>query len=156
MFSRDLGLDAAPGIAVLGDDDGAFYGNSQPLQFLVVLGQAVVDENQRGGHVAIDRVGVVGGQLFALLIGGGIYGDRRLLQLGGELRRLDHFEHAFFGRRKQHVEGFDVRVPAPLLELRQNPFGVLLVIRRADVMRARAQAPHVLALVVRAGNGAKF
>ena len=68
---------------------------------------------------------------------------------------LDQFERALFRRREEHVEGFDLRVQAPLLELRQHPLGVVLVVGRADVMRPRGEALHVIVQVLGAGNGAE-
>ena len=115
VLGRDLGLDAAPGIAVARDDDRALDRDAHALELLVVVRDAVVDVDQRRGDVAVDRVGVVGGQLLGLLVGGGIDGQRRLLQLGGELRGLDQFDDALFRRGKEDVEGFDAarRGPTP-------------------------------------------
>ena len=81
VLGRDFGLDAAPGIAVARDHDGAFDRNAQAFELLVVIRDAVVDVDQRRGDVAVDRVGVVGGQLLGLLVGGGIDGQRWFLQL---------------------------------------------------------------------------
>ena len=46
MLGGDLGLDAAPGIAVTRNDDGALDGNAQAVEFFVVAGQAIVDVDQ--------------------------------------------------------------------------------------------------------------
>src|SRR5262249_8929180 len=68
VFRRDLGFDATPGMSVLSDDNCPFNGNSQPLQFLIVLRNSIIDEHQRTRHVAVSRVGVIGGQLLGLLV----------------------------------------------------------------------------------------
>ena len=67
VLGRHLGLDAAPRTAVARDHDGALDGDAQAVELLVVVGHAVVDVDQRRGDVAIDRVGVVGGQLLVVL-----------------------------------------------------------------------------------------
>ena len=66
--------------AVARDDDGALHRDAEPLELLVVLGQAVVDVDERPGHVAVDRVGVVGRQLLGLLAGRRVDGDDRLVE----------------------------------------------------------------------------
>src|SRR5262245_66501710 len=82
MFSRDLRLDAAPGISVTRNYDLVFYGDAQPIELLIVARQTVVYVDQVGGYVAVDRVSVVGRQLLTLLVGSWIASHRRLLQLG--------------------------------------------------------------------------
>ena len=156
VLGGDFGLDAAPGISVTRDHDCALDRNSHALQFLVVIRSAVVDVHQRRGDVAVGRIGVVGGQLFSLLIGCGIDGQRRLLQFGGEFCRLDQFDDPYFRRGKQHVETFDVGVQAPLFEFGEHPLGIVFVIGRADVVRTGGEALHVVTLVLRLGDGAEF
>src|SRR6266436_427419 len=68
VFGSNLGLDAAPGVVVTGDDDLALHGNTHAVELLVVFGNSVVDLDERGGDVAVDRVGVVSGELLGLLI----------------------------------------------------------------------------------------
>src|SRR5229473_2531897 len=68
VFGGNLGLDAAPGVEVAGDDDLALHGNAHALELLVVFRDAVVDIDERSGDVAVDRVGVVSGELLGLLI----------------------------------------------------------------------------------------
>ena len=63
VLGRDLGLDAAPGPAVAGDDDLALHVDAVAGQGLVVAGHAVVDVHEGALHVAVDRVGVVDGKL---------------------------------------------------------------------------------------------
>jgi hypothetical protein len=60
VFRGDFGLDAAPGSAVTGDDYGAFDADAEAIQFFVIFTGAVVDVDQRAGHVAIGGVGVIG------------------------------------------------------------------------------------------------
>ena len=155
MLGRDLGLDAAPRPAITRDYDGTLHGHSQAVEPLVVFGHAVVDIDQRRRDIAIDRVGVVGGQLLVVLAGGGIASYGRLGELGRETLRRDHFEGARLGSGEEHLEGFDVGVQAPLFELRQDPLGVVLIVGRADVMRAGGQALHVVVQILGAGSGAE-
>ena len=156
MLGGDLGLDAAPRAAVARDHDRALHRNAQPVEHFVVLGDAVVHVHQRRGDVAIDGVGVVAGELLGVLPGGGVGGFGGFGQLGREVRRLHHFERALFGRGEEHVEGLDVRVEAPLLQLRQQPLGVVVIVGRADVMRPGAEPLHVGAHVGGVGNGAEL
>src|SRR5206468_12255711 len=46
---------------------------------------------------------------------------------------------------EDNVERFDARVEPEALELGEEPLGVVLVVRRADVVRAGRQPAHVLA-----------
>src|SRR2546430_13931722 len=71
--------------------------------------------------------------------------DRGLLQLGDELRGRHELHDALLGRGEQHVERLDARVEPEALELGEDPVGVVLVVGRADVVRARRQVAHVLA-----------
>ena len=143
MLGRDLGFDAAPRLSVTGDDDGASDRNAKPVEFVVILGPAVVHVHERRRHVAVDGVRVVARQLLALLARRRIDRHRGLFESCREFRGLHEFEQALLRGGKEHVELLDRRVPAPFLELRHDPFGVVLVVRRADMMRPRAQALHV-------------
>src|ERR1051326_7731541 len=143
-------------MAVTRDDNCAFDGDSHAIEFFVVVAQTVVDVDQGAGDVAITGVGVVRWELLILLRRSWIYGDRRLLQLGGETGWRDELEEALLGRGKKNAEVLDVRVPSPLLEFGKNPFRILLVVGRTDVMRARAEQLHALAQHVGIGNGAEF
>src|SRR6266436_2398846 len=49
-----------------------------------------------------------------------------------------------------------MRIETELLEFCGDPFGVLFVIGRADVVRARRETLQVSAEIVRAGDGAEF
>src|SRR5262249_28898216 len=100
VFAGDFRLDAAPGAAVFDDDDSAIDRNAQPGQQLVVFRDAIVNEDQRCGDVAVDGIRVVSGKLFVLLIGRRILRYGRLLQLGGELgAAFDQLNGALFWRR---------------------------------------------------------
>ncbi len=68
MFGGNLGLDPAPGMVVARDDNLPLHGNTHTVELFVVLGDSVVDVDQRGGHVAVDRVSVIGGKLLGLLV----------------------------------------------------------------------------------------
>ena len=76
VLAGNFRLDAAPAFSVAGDDDGAFDGNSEAIELFVVFAAAVVHIDQRRGHVAINRIGVVGGQLLGRLARRGIAGNR--------------------------------------------------------------------------------
>ena len=156
VLGRDLGLDAAPRPEVARDHDRALHGDPQPLEPLVVGRHAVVHVNEGGGDVAVHRVRVVGRELLGLLARRRVARQRRLLQLRHELGRRDQLHHALFGRGKQHVERLDLRVEPEALELREDPFGVGLVVRRADVVRSRREVTHVLAQRVGARDRAEL
>ncbi len=86
VFRTNLRLDAAPGVAVARNNDRAFHGNAAAIEHFVIFGQTVIHVDQRRSHVAVNRIGVVGGQLLRRLIRSGIFGNDWLLQLGGEMR----------------------------------------------------------------------
>ncbi len=142
VLGGEFRLDAAPRLSVPGDDDGAADRDAEAIEELVVFSPAVVDVDQRRRDVAVDRVGVVAGKLFRLLSRCRIAGNGRFLEFRRELRRLDQLQPAFHRRREEHVEALDLGAPAPLLEPRENPFGVVLAVGRPDVVRPRAQALH--------------
>ena len=56
VLGGNLGLDTAPGAAVLRDDDRSLHGYAHPFQALVVGRDTIVDEDQRPGHIAVDAV----------------------------------------------------------------------------------------------------
>ncbi len=156
VLESDFGFDASPGRAITRDDDRPFYGNAHAPEFFVILGDPVVDVNQRRRHLAVNRIGVVRRQLLILLVRGRIFGNRRLPQLGYESRRLDHLEHTLLRRGEKNLKRFHVHVPAPLLEFRRQPFLVVLIVGRADVVRPRRQQLHVIANIVRRNRRAEF
>src|SRR6185437_1342091 len=57
---------------------------------------------------------------------------------------------------EKNLECFNMRVPAKFFELSEQPFAVLLVVRRADVMRARGEKLHILLHVVWGRNRAEL
>ena len=113
MFGRQLRFDSAPGLAVTHDDNCVFHRNTQPLELFVIRRDTVIDINQRRGHVAIPRVGVVSGKLFLLLIAGGVDAERRLLEFGLELRGCYQLYQTFFRGRKERVKLFDAGIQPP-------------------------------------------
>ena len=149
MLGSDFGLDAAPAFAVARDYDGAFDGNSHPVELLVIFAVAVVDVNERGGHVSIDGIRVIGRQLFGGLIGGGIARNGGFLKLGSELGGLDHFDDALFGRREKHLEGLDVGVQSPFFEFGEDPVRIVFVVGRAHMVGTRTQTLHVVTQIRR-------
>ncbi len=157
VLGRNFGLDAAPGVVVTRDDNLPLDGDTHALELLVVLGDPVVDVDERGSDVAVDRVSVIGGELLDLLIGGGVLRKSGFLEPGDELRAaFDEFNDTFSGRWKENVKLLDVRVETEVLEFRGDPFGVVLVGGRAHVVRVRREFLHISAEIVRAGNGAEF
>src|SRR5262249_45479833 len=85
VFGGYLGLNTAPGAAVLGNDNGAFNRDAEARQLFVIFGNPVVHKDERTGNVTVNRIRVVGGKLLVLLLGSGIQSDGWLLQLGSEL-----------------------------------------------------------------------
>ena len=156
VLRRNFGFHSAPGVIILGDHDRALHRDAEPVEFLVVLRQAIVHKDQRSAHIAVDGIRIVSGKLLGLLIRGGIDCQCRLLQLRRELRGLDHFQHANLGSRKQHVESLNVRVESPFLEAGENPLGVVFVVRRTDVMGPRTEPPHVFPQIVRIRDRSKL
>ena len=63
---------------------------------------------------------------------------------------------AHFRRGEENVEGLDAGVETPLFEFGEHPLGVVLVVGRADVVRTRGEALHVVAQVLGLGDGAEF
>ncbi len=144
VLGRDLGLDAAPRPEIARDHDRALHRDSQALEPVVVGGDAVVHVDERCGDVPVHRVRVVRRELLGLLARRRISRHGRLLQLGDELGRRDELHHTLFRRGEQHVERLDLGVKPEALELGEDPLGVGLVVRRADVMGPRGKVPHVL------------
>ena len=63
VFSRNLRLDASPGVAIAGDDDLPFDVDAAFSQRVVVGRKSIVDVDQRRGDVAVDGVSVVDREL---------------------------------------------------------------------------------------------
>ncbi len=91
-----------------------------------------------------------------MLRGSGIAGHSRLLKLGREMAGRHQFQEALLGRREKHIIGFELRIQPKLLEFRDGPIGVVLVVGRSDMVRARAEPLHVGAQVGRIRNGAEL
>ena len=64
------------------------------LEFVIIRGYSVVRIDERPGHVAIDRVGVIGGQLLGLLVRRRVLRYCGLLELGHEMRGCYEFDEA--------------------------------------------------------------
>src|ERR1700751_327002 len=75
MLGANQRLDAAPGVPVARNHDGALHGDTATLQLLVVVWNAVVHVDERADYVAIDGVGVVRGDLLGSLIRSEIFGN---------------------------------------------------------------------------------
>src|SRR5260370_28071350 len=83
--------------------------------------------------------------------------QRGFLELGDELwAAFDKFDEAFFRSWKEDIELLDVRVETKLLEFSGDPFGVVFVVWRTDMVRARREAVHVSAEIVPARDGAEL
>src|SRR5260370_28000127 len=82
--------------------------------------------------------------------------QRGFLELGDELwAAFDKFDEAFFRSWKEDIELLDVRVETKLLEFSGDPFGVVFVVWRTDMVRARREAVDVSAEVFPGRNGAE-
>src|SRR5207244_6207260 len=108
------------------------------------------------GAVSGSGVRVVRWQLLRLLVGRWVLRDDGLYQLRAVSGRRDELEHALFGGREQDVETLDLRVPAIRFELRHEPLRVVVVVRRADMMRARGQPLHRASMSLRIGDRAEL
>ena len=128
LFGGHLGLDAAPRAAILGNYDFALHVDASALQLLVILRHAVVHEHQLGGHVAVAREAVVGGQLLGGLARGGILSHRLLGEAGHVAGGRYQFQRPQLGRRKQHVRHVDARFVAPAAKQAGHELGVVLVV----------------------------
>ena len=98
VLRRNFRLGAAPVFSVTGDDNGSFHRDSEPIELFVILAATIVHVDQRRGHIAINRVSVIGRQLLCALIRCGIAGNSRFLELGLELSWLNQFYDALFRR----------------------------------------------------------
>jgi hypothetical protein len=153
VLRRHLGLDAAPGAAVAREDDLALHVHPAARQLLVVARHAVVHVDEGGGDVAVDRIGVVDGELLAGLPGGRVLLQHRLGDGGGETGGLDHLEQPRLRRREENAELLDARVVAPGAEEGGDELRVLLAVRRAEVVRPGGEAAHPVAQVARVQGG---
>ena len=142
VLGRDLGLDAAPRSAVASERDLALDVDAAASELLVVLGHAVVDVDDLGGDVAVDRVGVEGRELLRGLARGRVLAQRILDQAGRELLGRDHLDPPFGGSGEERLELFDRHLVAPRAEQLGDVLGVGLGPRRAQMMRARGEAMH--------------
>ncbi len=140
VLRRDLGLDAAPGTAVARQHDLPSDIDAALRELLIVLRQAVVDVDQVGLDVAVDRVDVVAGQLLLLLTRRRIVGERTLVEPGTEAGRRDELERAQLRRREEDVEALDPRLVTPARKEVAHPFGVGAPPLRADMVRPRREA----------------
>ena len=144
----DLRLDAAPRAAVARDDDLPLHVHAAPLQLLVVARHSVVDVDELAGHVAVDRVGVVGRQLLGGLPRGRVLRERRLREARGETLGRDQFQHALPRRGEEHVVALDLDLVAPRAEEAGHELRVQPPLLRADVVRPRGEPPHPVAQVL--------
>ena len=104
-------------------------------ELLVVFRHALVHIHQFRSDIAIRAIDMIRRQLIRDLCRSAVARDGRLLQLRDKPDRRDQFHAHLCGCGIQHVEGFDVRLPAPLLEELEHVLRVRLVMRRAHMIR---------------------
>ena len=143
VLGSQLRLDAAPDFAVARNDDRALYRDAIAGQLLVILDHTIVHINQRRGHIAIRRVGVIRGQLFVFLIACRIAGNRRFLQFGVKLRRRDHLQQSRLRRGKEHLKVSICASQPHCLYCARIHSAFCFVIRRPDMMRPRTEQLHI-------------
>src|SRR6185436_4628948 len=153
VLGGELGLDAAPGATIAGEDDLAADVDAAPGQLVVVGGDALIDEDQLAGDVAVDRIGVVGGERLAGLRRGGVLREGRLAERRCEAGGLQELQDAGLRRREEDLELLDGDVVSPGAEQAGHEFGVLLAPRRADRMGMRREPLHPGAQVLGAEDG---
>jgi len=165
VLRRDLGLDAAPGMPVTRNHDGPLHRYAELFQLLVILRYPVIYIDQRRGDVSIPGKRVEGRQLLGFLVGSGIFRQAGLFEFCRKFclaicsiraAAIEQFNLPLLRRREEHVIGFDVRLQAKFLELCRDPLGVVLVVRRTDVVRPRRKTLHVGAKILRARDGAQL
>src|SRR5277367_4793658 len=72
------------------------------------------------------------------------------------MRGLHEFKLPLFGRGEENIESFDLSVQAKFLELGENPFRVVFVVWRSDMVRTRGEPLHVGAYVGGLGDSAEL
>ena len=142
VLGGDLRLDAAPRSAIAGDDDLALHVDAAALELLVVGRHAVVDVDELGGHVAVRGVDVERRQRLGRLVRRGVFLQRRLGQRRHELRRGHELDLPQDRRREQHLVVGDGDLVAPGTEQAGDELGVVLAVRRAEVVRAGGEPAH--------------
>ena len=156
MLRSHLGLDAAPSAAITGDHDPAFNINPPLRQQFIIFRHPVVHVNEPGGHVAIDGISVVGGQLLRGESRSRVLRQNRFRQSGGERRRTGHLQQAGLGGGKQHLKLLDLGVVTPGFEQARNVFRHFHPVRRPDVMRMRGEFLHPFAQILLFEAGIKL
>ena len=91
-----------------------------------------------------------------MLTGGGVHRESGFLQLGLKMFGRHEFESAIFGCREEDLERLKFCVEAPTLQLFENPFGIILVVLRSNVVGPGGEAPYVIAHVLRLWNCGVF
>src|SRR6185312_1562880 len=156
VLRGDFRLDASPRLAVTRDDDRTLDRYTAPCELIVVRRNSIIDVDERTRDVAVDRVCVIRRKLFRRLGRRRVSLYRWFLEFRGEARRRDELDESLLWRREEHVERLDVRIPTSILELLEDPFRVLLVVRRANVMWTRGEQLHVRAHARWIGQRAEF
>jgi hypothetical protein len=126
----------------------SFHGNSEAIDLFVVVAAARVDVDHRRSHLAIDRISAVSRQRLRSLVWPGIAGNRWFLQLGAETAWAARVLRRALWEWGIEAEPFRFGHRIPLFKFRENPFCVVLIVSRADLMRTSADATHVSVKVV--------
>ncbi len=128
FFSRELGLDAAPRAAVLGDRYLTPDIDAVLLENFIVFGDAVVDEHELAFGFAIDRECIVGSKQIVAHESARVFLERIFPERRRVLRRGKQFDFANPGRRQQDPVFSDFRVVTPGLEELCHVLGILLAL----------------------------
>ena len=137
-----LGLQTPPADPIAGDDDLPLHRNTHALQGLVVIRHSEVHIDQVPGDIAVSLESHIGREFILGAAGGGVARHRGFRKGRLERSRSDHFQVHRQRRGIQDLEGLDPGVPAPGLELVEDPFSITLAGRRAHMAGLTSQSLH--------------
>src|SRR5262249_51797248 len=123
VLLREPRLQSAPALAVARDDDLALHRHAQALERLVIILHAVIDIDDRRGDIAVALIGDISGKLVFDARGACIARDRGFGQRRLERRPAYELERLAQRSGIEHLEGLDMRIPAPGLELLESHLG---------------------------------
>ena len=156
LFLCQFRLQAAPAAAIAGERDLALHADAAPRQRRIIGGQAIVHINHIGGDIAVALEGDIGRQRVLEIGARRVLGDRRLLPAKRHGNRADKVELRLQGRRVKHLEGLDLRIPAPGFELAEDELGIGLVMRAADMVGRRCHLLEPAHLLARRHAGIEY
>ncbi len=148
FLCRELRFDPPPRCPISRDHDRTFHRDTQPFQPLIVLWNSVIHIHERPRDISIRRICVIRRKLLVCLIRCGIDLLRGFLKRCRETDRLEQFDRAFFWSREENVKRLHLRLKAEFLELHEDPFGILFVVRRSEMMGTSGKPPHVFAQIL--------